>query len=143
MDPLALVALGLVVLGWFVSNSQSSKLETRKEARASADRAKAMGAEVALNAIEYRRRPDAVLAIKIKLALELLELELEVLPFLTVRDGPLMGWLIAFQDATTGGAFESPDFDDGLSLEEFSAGVHRALAGLTAQIEKDFKACFK
>jgi hypothetical protein len=143
VDPLAIAALGLVVAGWFVANSQSSKLESRKEARASADRAKVMGAEVALKAIEYRRHPDPVLAIKIKLALELLELELEVMPFLRVRDGPLMGWLIAFQDATTGGSFESPGFDDGLGLEEFSAGVHRALAGLTAQIEKDFKACFK
>ena len=143
MDPLALAALGLVVVGWFVANTQSSKLESRKEARASADRAKAMGADVALMAIEYRRQPDQVLAIKIKLALDLLELELEVMPFLRVRDGPLMGWLIALQDATTGGSFESPTFDDGLTLEEFSTGVHRALAGLTAQIERDFKACFK
>lgn len=143
MDPLGLVALGLVVAGWVVANWQSSRLESRKEARASADRAKGMAAEVALHAIEYRRHRDPVLAIKIKMALELLELELEVLPFLRVRDGPLMGWLIAFQDATTGGSFESPAFDDGLTLEEFSTGVHRSLAGLTAQIEKDFRACFK
>jgi hypothetical protein len=142
VDPLSVLALLLVVVGWVVLNAQTKGLERRKEARASADRAKAMAAGVAVSAIEYRQTRDRVSAIKIKMHLELIELELEVFPFLSVRDGPLMGWLVAFQDATTGGSFESESFDEGEAGQDFVAAVHQALAGLTAEIERQFRANF-
>lgn len=143
MDPLSGLALLLVVVGWGVVNSQHNKRESRKEARAAADRAKVLISGVARASADYMAKPDPTKANAIKLDLELAELELEVFPNFKVKGNPLMGRLVEFQDAVTGGDFESGTAKEKLPDSPEAARVRITLTALMAEIEKQFRAYFK
>lgn len=142
MDPFGLLPLGLVVVGWIVVNWQNDRRESRKEARAAADRAKRLIAEVAISSLDHMKAPSSEKAAMIKLMLEEAELELEVFPHFAVKDNPLMKRLIQFQDAVTGGDFESASSSpkDGASPEAVHVRVTRN--ALLSEIEHQFRASF-
>lgn len=143
MDPFTGAALILVIVGWGVVNHQNNRRETRKEARAAADRAKQWIAEVATAAVEYAQAPDVAKAAAIKMKLELAERELETFPNFKVKGNPLMGRLMDFQDAATGGAFESGTAIPAGSLPELAAKINITLGALTGEIERQFTAYYK
>src|SRR5689334_9586069 len=103
----AFLPLIFVLVGWFVVNYQANKREDRKEARAMFDGARKWIMEIADNSIKYQCDDKPELALPIKSTLDVLETEFERVPNFGVRGHPLMGRLIEFQDAVTGGDFES------------------------------------
>ena len=138
----AYLALAVVVVGWFVANFQANRREDRKEARALVDRAKLLAEGIAKDAIDYLASPDSALAPKLKADLDLLEIELSRLPNFDVRSAPLISRLTHFQEAVTGGDFETAD------RPGRGAGSYEVRAVMTArnelmwEMERQFRAYY-
>jgi ethanolamine utilization microcompartment shell protein EutL len=136
------VALLVVVLGWFVSNAQANRREDRKEARASVDLSKKMILTIGDDALKYLCGGPNDIAVLIKSNLDALEVELSRMPHFRVRGAPLMGRLIDFQDAITGGDFETADRSAKSTTSAEVAQVLRTRNALLAETERQFRAFF-
>ena len=136
-------SLLVVVVGWFVANHQANTREVRKEARSAVDEARKLIKEVANDSLKYFCEGKDELAVPIKSGLEALEVDLDRLPNFRVKDAPLMGRLVEFQDAVTGGDFEAKDRKrHPLDSAEVSA-ILRTRNALLAELERQFKAYFR
>ena len=134
------LALLLVVIGWFVANSQANARETRKEARSLIDSAKNRVIEIAADAVAYLCDGKADLAPSIKASLDVLEVELSRLPHFNSKSSPLLRRLMAFQDAVTGGDFETAGRPERNHQSAEVATVWATRTALLAELEKQFRA---
>ena len=133
------VALGLVVLGWFVANLQANARGDRKEARSLVDSAKALSVRIVDDSLKYLCEGQVGLATKIKSSLDELEVELSRLPNFSSKASPLLHALVAFQDAVTGGDFETANpVKRGRDSDEV-ATVLRTRVALQAELERQFR----
>ena len=133
------IALGVVVLGWFVSNHQANAREDRKEARSLVDGAKKLVSQVAEDSLAYLCHGEANLAVRITSTLETLEVELQRVPSFTIPASRLMAALVAFQDATTGGDFETAHPVKRTLQSAEVAAVLRTRNALHAELERQYK----
>ena len=136
------VALLVVVVGWFVANNQANTRETRKEARQMLDEVKRQVTQTGTDVLAYLGDPESGLATTIKSTLDTVEIELSRMPNFSIRGAPLLGRLVDFQDASTGGDFETkgrpvrgPDSPEVTS-------VVRTRNALLAEIERQFRAYY-
>lgn len=132
-------ALLLVVMGWFVANLQANKREDRKEARALVDAAKARAMQIAGDSLKYLCEGQTDLAIQIKSSFEALEVELTRLPNFSSKASPLLKTLIDFQDAVTGGDFETASPARRTSQSPEVAAVLRTRNAFHAELERQFR----
>lgn len=138
-------ALGIlaVLLGWFVTNKQNNKRETRKEGRTACDAGKKYALEITIKGRKYLCARDAELAFEIKSELDLLELELSRIPYFGIGDNSsLMNKFILFSESLTGEDFEQKDASNLLPTDDRIQSIVRHRNQLMQEIEKQFKMQF-
>jgi hypothetical protein len=138
-DVLPYVAVAVVVVGWFVANRQANAREDRKEARALVDGAKARALLIADDSIKYLCEGKTELALPIKASIEVLEVELARMPYFSSTSSPLLRRLVAFQDAVTGGDFETAAPAIRAPRSPEVAAVLSSRINLLAELERQFR----
>jgi hypothetical protein len=124
--------------GWFVANWQANRREDRKEARGLLDHAKRLAVQVADDALCYLCEGNVALAPRITSNLDLVEIELQRLPKFGAKGCPLLAALVAFQDATTGGDFETANPEQRPRQSAEAVTVLRTRNALLGAMEQHF-----
>lgn len=138
-----LLTLMSIVIGWVVVNHQHNRREDRKEFRALSDRAKALTASIAKDAMAFHCEGKTDLTAQIKWDLDALELELTLFPNYSVRDGPLLSCYVAFADAVMGGDFEAAEPSKVDRNAPIVLAILRTRNALIGEIEHQFRAYFR
>jgi hypothetical protein len=138
-DALPYIAILMVGVGWLVANSQANSREDRKEARALIDGARTRVGQIVDDSVRYFCDDRTELAVTIKASLEVLEIDLSRLPHFASKSSPLLARLVAFQDAVTGGAFETLD-QARLSLQSDEIRiVYQTRNELLTELERQYR----
>lgn len=140
VQALALIA---VLLGWYVTNRQNNRRETRKEGRSACDACKKYSLEITTKGRKYLCSRDSELAFEIKSELDLLEVELGRIPFFGIgKNSSLMKSFIKFSDAITGGDFEEKNALNLDPMDDRIQIIVRFRNQLMQEIERQFKLQF-
>lgn len=137
------ISLLLIVFGWFVANHQANRREERKEARALVDESRKRIAEITTASLSYEMEGKAELTTTIKSSLDLLEVDLRRMPHMQFKGSPLLRALVDFQDAVTGGDFESADHPKRTFVSPEVQAILRTRNALIAELERQFAVFFK
>ena len=135
------ITLAFVAVGWFVVNGQNNKRETRKEYRSLVDSAKVEARTIAKLSLDDMIAGAGKNALEITSGLTALEVNLERFPNFN-DNTPLMQAFVSFEDALTGGDFQSatrvardPNHPD-------IAKVLRCRNALFVELERKFKGLY-
>lgn len=131
-----------IVIGWFVANHQANRREDRKEARSLVDQVKSRANLIAEQSLQYQCEDKSELAVLIKSSIDALEIDLSRMPNFAVKNAPLITALIDFQDAVTGGDFETAGRIKRSAASDEIATVLRTRNRLLSEIERQFRAYY-
>ena len=129
------------LLGWHIVNRQNNKRETRKEARAAADRCKVLAREVAQHGIEYWSGDGELTPWKIRAAFEELEVEIERFQDESMRK-ELLNLQAELVDAVMGYNFDTTSFrpvcQDHSVFKEIPTAKQRLLFAVERELARQF-----
>ena len=131
------ITWALIVVGWAVVNLTNNGREARKEARSAVDSAKELISSISTTSVEYFTGTENDLTYEIKSGLELLEIELERIR--GFAGSHLFRAYLEFQEACTGGDFESASRQQHPKTSQVILAIVRARNGLVQSLEKKFR----